>query len=70
MEELAKQINDALDHDFKDVPKLRASPFKNNPPPIDPMPPTDKPTVTAMIDATIAYLEAQIKALHEVRRRL
>lgn len=63
--DMAKSINDALEHDFPSA-KLAHKPLGNSGEP-------DKParaTATEQINATIAEFQALIRVLEKVRERL
>ena len=66
MDELAQQINNALERDFPNS-KLRHAPHTA---PGNGEPKTAEPTMTAQIDALVAGLQARIAMLERLRGSL
>ena len=68
MDEIAKQLTDALDKDFSPGSKLAHKPIGNSGEPDGK--PARGPTTTEQINATIAEFQALIRVLEKVRDRL
>jgi hypothetical protein len=66
MDEISKQLSDALEKDFPGL-KLKHAPHAGNG---EPKPGTNQPTISRQIDTLIAGLEARIALLQELRATL
>jgi hypothetical protein len=66
MDEMAKEIETALKHDFPNA-KLAHKPFAGNG---EPKPAQPEPTLSAQIDALIAGLQGRIRVLEKLRATL